>query len=41
MSCVSDLLLFKEYVKIISNMKGSDPEAAGVPVSVVAPEHAE
>lgn len=38
MHCFSDLLLLKEYIKIISNEKGSDPEPAAMPVSTVAPE---
>lgn len=36
MHCFSDLLLFKEYIQIISDVKGPDPEPAGTPASTVA-----
>lgn len=41
MCCLSDLLLLKEYTKVISNEKASDPEPAAMLVSTVAPDCAE
>lgn len=41
MCCFSDLLLLKEYIKIVSNVKGLDPKAAGMLIPTLTPGCAE